>query len=100
MNRPYSIDKRTIANYLIAITPISIALFVAVIGWLQWKTADKKLRLDLYDRRFSVYSNTVKFFNILIDDLSKNKDELDETRASFLNTMLESQFLFDADSGR
>jgi hypothetical protein len=32
-----------------------IAAFVAYIGWLQWRTAEEKVRLDLFDRRFALY---------------------------------------------
>jgi hypothetical protein len=31
------------------------AVFAASIAWLQWKTAQEKVLLDLFDRRFAVY---------------------------------------------
>jgi hypothetical protein len=32
-----------------------VAACVAFIAWLQWRTAEEKVRLDLFDRRFAVY---------------------------------------------
>jgi hypothetical protein len=43
----------------------SVALFlsfaVAIVAALQWRVADNKLRLDLFDRRYKVYDATRKF---------------------------------------
>lgn len=96
----HAFEKRAFVDYLVAITPISIAVFVAVIGYLQWRTAEKKLRLDLYNRRFDVYTNTVRFQNKLqTADLNNDKVEFDESRNKFWASMMESRFLFDSESG-
>lgn len=47
----------------------SVALFlsfaVAIIAALQWRVADNKLRLDLFDRRYKVYDATRKFLGAI-----------------------------------
>jgi hypothetical protein len=55
------IERHEHARFQRAVTPfVSIAtLFlsvaVAVIAWQQWRVADNKLRLDLFERRYKVY---------------------------------------------
>jgi hypothetical protein len=38
-----------------SILTVTIAAIVAFIAWLQWRTADEKVVLDLFDKRFAVY---------------------------------------------
>jgi hypothetical protein len=40
---------------MIPVVTAIIAALVAVIAWLQWRTAQEKVLLDLFDRRFAVY---------------------------------------------
>ena len=95
-----SFGSKPIIDYLVAITPISIAFFVAITGYFQWRTGEKKLRLDLYNRRFDVYRNAVWFQNKLqTSDLKKDRLEFDELREKFWASMMESRFLFDTESG-
>lgn len=43
-------------QWLQALSVPSIALFAAIIGWLQWLTANRKVVVDLFDRRLTAYS--------------------------------------------
>jgi hypothetical protein len=38
-----------------SILTVTIAAIVAFIAWLQWRTADEKVVLHLFDKRFAVY---------------------------------------------
>jgi hypothetical protein len=43
------------ADILKALTPLIIGLLAAYIAYQQWRTNHRKLKLDLFDRRFKVY---------------------------------------------
>lgn len=79
-----------------AIAPIFVAIFVAYIAFMQWRTADQKVRLDLYDRRFKIYDATVNFYNALSGDVKVV--EFLNARAEFFRAVRESQFLFSRES--
>jgi hypothetical protein len=55
----------------------------------------EKLRLDLYNKRFEVYSTTIDFYQALIkwDDTEQNQ----RIYLRFIKSFLESRFLFKAD---
>jgi hypothetical protein len=75
----------------------SMALWVAA---RQSKTNMAKLRLDLYDKRFAVFENTLAFHQALAgsaDDMQAAPFKA--LHASFTKAYRESQFLFDDDSG-
>ena len=48
-----------------AATPFVIGILGFYIAWRQWSTAHHKLRLDLFDRRMSVYEPVAKFIAAL-----------------------------------
>jgi hypothetical protein len=45
---------------LISIAAITVSLVVAVVQYAQWRTANQKVVIDLYDRRFKVYEQLAK----------------------------------------
>ncbi len=98
MNCVISIQKNGF-DYVTAFTPIVVTVFVAVIGWLQWKTSSEKLRLDLYNRRFDIFSNTVNFYQKVTGAWAASDIEAKDTRLRFIKSCLEANFLFDNDSG-
>lgn len=51
------------------LTP-AIAVAVATIGFLQWRTAHQKVVLDLFDRRFEIYTETSKFLRHAVNNRS------------------------------
>nr|WP_314901336.1 hypothetical protein [uncultured Deefgea sp.] len=86
-------------NWLQAI-PIIISFAVASIAYQQWRVAKQKLRLDLYNRRFGVYENTLVFYQRLSGGQeSVLADDFKGIRFAFIKSFRESQFLFDDDSG-
>jgi hypothetical protein len=79
------------------IATIVIATFVAFIGAFQWFTAREKLRLDLYDRRFEVYSRTVDLIQATMEWSSRDPLMRLEIHRLFIKAALESRFLFAND---
>jgi hypothetical protein len=75
----------------------SVALFlslaVAIIAALQWRVADNKLRLDLFDRRYKVYDATRKFLSVILREAKFTHSELFE----FYAGISDAEFLFGAD---
>lgn len=53
--------------YASALGPLVIAMLAGGLGgyiaWRQWRTAQDRLKLDLFDRRFAIYGALMKFLN-------------------------------------
>jgi hypothetical protein len=89
--------RNDVLNYLIAVTPIRIALFVAWIGLRQYRVGREKLRLDRYNPRFDIYSRFLDFYQALgIWDASETSKS---PQRNFTQSYRESRFLFDVRSG-
>ena len=89
-------------EYLIALTPIAIAIFVAVVAYWQSRINRDKLRLNLYNRRFDIYSKTLDLLHAshnFLKPSAEEKEQLIEVRKAFLKSYRESQFLFDEKAG-
>lgn len=83
----------TIGLSLAALLTPLIALLAAYIAWQQWKTNERKLKLDLYDRRFRIYEATRQ----LILSIIRNADVESEEIQKFQLTVAEARFLFGSD---
>ena len=93
-------EPKTYIDYFVAFTPITISLSVALVAWLQWRLSNKKLLADMYERRFSVYENTVVFYWVLMRDNDLVPlPELLSAQDNFLKSWRESQFLFKPGDG-
>ena len=64
-----------------------------MIAWQQWRVADNKLRLDLFDRRYKVYDATRKFLAVIIREATFTDSQLFE----FYGGTSDAEFLFGAD---
>jgi len=69
------VDSKTWLDNSDKVATIVIAIFVASIGAFQWFTAHEKLRLDLYSRRFDVYSCTIDFVQAMMEWVSVEASE-------------------------
>lgn len=77
-----------------ALLPIAIALAVGVIAFLQWRTAHQKVVLDVFDRRLSVFDDTMKFRQ----EVSHQGFKIDmETVVAFHTVRRRARFLFGDD---
>jgi hypothetical protein len=57
------------------LTPL-IAIIATYIAWQQWKTNQKKLNLERYDRRLRVYEEVIKILSIILRDANAELDDL------------------------
>src|SRR5262245_9310305 len=70
------------------------AAFVAWIAFLQWRTAQQKAVLDLFDKRFKVYEAVKN----CVDQVSINPRNFEnEIERDFIKAMNEAYFLFGGD---
>jgi hypothetical protein len=46
------------------------AIFVAAVGYYQWRTAEQKAVLDLFDRRYSIYQTVQKSVTQMLGDVA------------------------------
>jgi hypothetical protein len=88
---------KDVFDYFIAVTPIGIAVLVALIAFWQSKINNNKLRLDLYNRRFDVYSKTLEFFIFLLsyNPNPETKELCKNLHKDFIKAFRETKFLFD-----
>lgn len=74
------------------LTP-TIAIIVAIIGGLQWWTNRNRLKLDLFDKRYEVYSAT----RDLLAKVTQRGSASDEDLFNYLMSTREAYFLFEDD---
>jgi hypothetical protein len=86
-------------DYISAVTPILVAFFVAYIAYRQWRIAQQKLRLDLYNKRFAVFEITLRLFQEILGGTSLAAEQFDSLHREFITAMIEAKFLFDTESG-
>lgn len=67
------------------------ALFAGLIAWRQWRTAQNRLKLDLFDRRFVIYDKTRGF---LVSILASGRVERGGS-ARFISDTRPSKWLFN-----
>jgi hypothetical protein len=84
-----------VLKYAPPIVTVFIAAGVAYIAFRQYRTAKEKLRLDLYNRRFDIYSTTLSLYNELI--VWEGTKEQKALQMPFIKAFRESQFLFSRD---
>jgi hypothetical protein len=81
---PYPLTQPARERRMIAIVTVIIASFVAVIAGLQWWTAQEKVLLDLFDRRFAVYEELRAVLGGLRDQDAYLRFKMASSRAQFL----------------
>jgi hypothetical protein len=87
-------------SYLSTVVSAGIATMALWVAARQSKTNVAKLRLDLYDKRFAVYENTLAFHQALAGTPDALQSESFKTlQRAFIKSYRESQFLFDDNSG-
>ena len=66
-----------------------IAIAVAIIAFMQWRTAEKKRKQELFDKRYFFYNNV---FQLFYQKQTQNKNVTVEDLLPYAN---EAMFLFD-----
>src|SRR5882724_10519497 len=93
-------DQHQLISYVSAIMSTCIASMALWVAARQSKTNMAKLRLDLYDKRFAIYENTLAFHQALGGTPNSLQTEtFTALHRAFVKSYRESQFLFDDDSG-
>jgi hypothetical protein len=69
--------------------PIIMAVFLGYIAYQQMSTNKSKLKLDLYNKRFDIYSAALKFHQELMSEGLST-----ETHRNFIEAKQSSKFLF------
>lgn len=77
----------------ISVMSVIITGIAAHISWQQHKTAQDKVRLDLYERRFRVYRGLMDLLSEVLKDTGIGHDVL----AKYYKETNEKRFLFDKD---
>lgn len=78
-------------NYLAALLTPTVAVLGSVIAYRQWRTAQNKLKFELFDRRFSVYEASR---NLLASIMTSGKAKDDEV-FKFLSATREAKWLLN-----
>ena len=73
--------------------PVIMSVFLAYIAYQQLITNRNKLKQDLYNKRFEVYTDTL----ILYQELSDTEGTSKETLRRFISSKESSKFLFSND---
>ncbi|MDB4442832.1 hypothetical protein N9219_05375 [bacterium] len=55
-------------DIIAALSPFVIGIAIAIVALFQWNTNRNRLKLELFERRYDVYTTTVKFINDVIID--------------------------------
>ncbi|MBC7160507.1 MAG: hypothetical protein H5U26_00145 [Immundisolibacter sp.] len=76
---------------LAALLTPTIAIIAVYIGWQQWRTNRNKLKLDLFDRRFTVYDAARTLIGRVLTQSHAKNDQILE----FLTGTREARFLLD-----
>jgi hypothetical protein len=76
----------------LSIATLFLSIAVVVIAALQWRVADDKLRLDLFERRCKVYEATLAFVRDSVQDFT----HIDQHLNVFNDETANAEFLFDA----
>jgi hypothetical protein len=69
----------------------AIALLAAGIGYFQWRTAQQKVVLDLFDRRLDTYT---ALRNVVSKIMASSNAATNETSFEFLKALGRAEFLF------
>ena len=76
-----------------AVFTFAIAMFVAWIAFQQYQVAKRKLRHELFDRRYEVYESVRKFLSSVATHARVDGDEM----VKFLEGTATAKFLFDSE---
>jgi hypothetical protein len=73
---------------------VVVGLFAGYIGWRQWLTGNYRLRLDMFDRRYSMYEAT----KLLFGQIAINGTVTSTDFAEFRDKIRGAEFFFDGEA--
>lgn len=77
-------------QYLAALLTPTVAVFAVVIGYRQWRTAQNKLKLDLFEKRLKIY----EALRNSIGSITSSGNVTTESEREFLQAIQGIQWLF------
>ncbi|MFP0868610.1 hypothetical protein [Acinetobacter baumannii] len=83
-------------NLIFLFLPIIISLATFVVAYAQMKIASAKTKLDLYNKRFKIYTTTLELYHAFH---FKTFEEMNVKIIEFTKAYRESLFLFDKEDG-
>jgi len=78
------------------LTPL-ITIITASILVLQYRLAKQRWRLDLYDKRYNVYSATMEYLSNIVAKKQLTYEEFKDLTTKFLRNSKDKEFLFGED---
>lgn len=81
---------------LISLATIVVSVVVATVQYLQWRTANQKVVVDLYDRRLKVFTN----LEAAISTVVRHARVANNTFYDYSTAQADARFLFGADVKR
>jgi hypothetical protein len=89
---PYSLQViQALGPTLVAVV---VGLFAGYIGWRQWLTGNYRLRLDMFNRRYSMYEAT----KLLFSKIAINGSVTSTDFAEFREKIRGAEFFFDGEA--
>jgi len=82
---------KPITDFFIALIPIALAILGSYIAIQQYRTNRKKLKIELFEKRFSVFDSINKFIGAVVRTQSVDQQQ----RNDFLAGTRGAEFLFD-----
>ncbi|WP_279499514.1 hypothetical protein [Aeromonas veronii] len=77
-----------------------VSICTLLVSFSQMRIASAKTRLDLYNKRFSIYLVALDYYQSLWQEFSEDSvKDINLKYAAFVKAYREAQFLFDTDSG-
>ena len=78
-------------QYLAALSTPTVAVFGSIIAYRQWRTAQNKLKLDLFEKRFAVYNSA----RSVLSTITTSGKITNEESYKFLSSTREAKWLLD-----
>ncbi|EHK5438639.1 hypothetical protein I8Y03_001887 [Aeromonas hydrophila] len=83
-----------------SIAILLVSICTAFVSFSQMRIASAKTRLDLYNKRFSIYLAAIDYYHSLWQEYSEDAvKDINGKAIAFVKAYRESQFLFDTSSG-
>lgn len=78
---------------IISVATVTVAIIVAMVQYAQWRTANQKVVVDLYDRRLKVFTQLEAAIGVVMRDAEANG----ESFQNFCIAQADARFLFGDD---
>lgn len=88
----FSAQNKPAVDFFNALLPFALSVIVAYIAFAQWRVSKNKLKLDLFDKRFQVFTASKDFIAYC---LTHSYRPTNEAKNEFLQKTKGAEFLFN-----